>query len=329
MSLYENQIQAFFKVETIEGTDAVPTAADVIKVSNITFKPLNVETVEGRFIRGWAGRFPRIVTRTSVTFTVEVDMCGYGALGATPTPIAGLDALIRCCGMSMAYAMATGYTYSLIAPQASPSGTLYYFQDGTRHIVTGCRGTWRATGTVNQLGKVNFEFTGVADPSFFSDAPNLSGVSFANWPDPLAINGVNTTGFVLHGLTLGTTANFRVRSFEVGLGNAYALKNNIGDGRGRVLATDRDVTGRATLEWERLASLSRNLIADAANALYTGANAAFSLTHGVAGNQWFISCPTTQLDNPDFSREEGLVYFQTEFGAIPTAANNELQLIIR
>ena len=176
------------KAEVTYGTDPTPTgAANAILVRNLEIVPLQSDVVQRELIRPYLGNYDQLLANTRVQVTFEVELAGSGTAGTAPA----YGPVLKACGLSETIAASTSATYAPISASFS-SVTLYFFQDGIRHVVTGARGTFTLNGAVGAIPTIAFTMTGVFN------APTdtaLSAPTYQNQATPLIFKNGNTTSF--------------------------------------------------------------------------------------------------------------------------------------
>ena len=145
------------KIEATYGTDPTPTgAANAILVRNLEITPLQSDIVQRELIRPYLGNYEQLLAQTRVQVTFEVELAGSGAAGTAPA----YDPVLQSCGLGVTISAGVSVTY---VPESSnfDSVTLYFFQDGIRHVVTGARGSFTLNGSVGAIPTIAFEMTGI------------------------------------------------------------------------------------------------------------------------------------------------------------------------
>lgn len=126
------------KAETTYDTDPTPSATvDSLAVQDAQIKE-NASPVERNLQLLSLGNFPSLLGEQWAEISFKVAVLGSGTAGTAPR----LGALLKACGLSETVVSSTSVTY---APTSSNHGsaTIYLFKDGRRHIMTGCRGTFK------------------------------------------------------------------------------------------------------------------------------------------------------------------------------------------
>lgn len=296
------------------GVDSVPTgAADAVLMRSLKVSPLNQETVDRTLVRPFFGGYEKLPTKGMVQFEIEMEAAPFATAGPG-SPIGGYDALIRICGMSRTVNAGTSVVYSL-ASTALSSASIYFWQDGTRHIAVGCRGNLAISFSLNQVPVYKLTvwglYGGVADAA-------LPSVTLTGYQTPLVVNAANTTALTVHGYTGAI-----LRNLEINLNNVLVHRNLVNSTE-EILLTDRVTGGSLQIEATTVAAK------DWWTAVRTAALSTFSVTHGVtAGRRIKLDSTRMQIVAPDFADQDNVVEMPLQLNFIPsTAGNDELTLTI-
>lgn len=218
------------KVEVTYGTDSVPVeATDAKLVENIGWSNEGLRMNERPAVRQNIGMLQMVFggTLRSITFDVEIKGSG-GAVDDVPE----LGTLLRGCGFGETIAPATDVQYQPVST-GHESLTIYYFQDGIRHIMVGCRGNASFNLETGALGKISFTFTGhLVDVT--DVALPAAPVYQVNVPPPL-INVPFSIG--------AYSAIINALAFDVSNTVATPPDMSASDGYSEIRITQRDVQG--------------------------------------------------------------------------------------
>lgn len=182
------------KIETIYGTDPVPTgAANAMWVEGLEVVPLESaeaksEVATGDFTKAVDTPYDEMA-RVSFIFDLT---CASAAADAPPI----FGYLLRACAMQEVIAAGVSVKYTPVYA-AWESATLYAYMGDTLHKIVGARGTWTIT-VQRGLPKIKFDMQGFfVDPAdVVVPAPTYSGQL-----KPKPINKDNTA-FVIGGASL-------------------------------------------------------------------------------------------------------------------------------
>jgi len=185
------KLAALLKMETVYGTDAVPTGlANFIQLSDAAFTPLAGDEEARNLLQPKLGHQGVALTGEYGQFDFSVEIAGSGVAGTAPA----WGPLLRSCGFSEVITAATDVQYDLINDNFE-SSTIYYNADKVNHILVGCRGTVSLSLAPKRIPKFRFSVKGLVGT--IADTP-LPAVDQTKWTKPLVVNKANTT-MSLHG----------------------------------------------------------------------------------------------------------------------------------
>jgi hypothetical protein len=293
--------------ESTYGTDATPVGADAIKVANINITPLQSDVVSRQIVRPFLGNPEQLLANQRVELTFDVELTGSGVAGTAPA----YGILLQACGFAEAVSAATSVTYTPVSAAFS-SATIYYFNDGIRHKLTGARGSFSLAAEVGQIPTLSFTFMGIYNAPGDVTPPSTT---YNDQADPVIFKAGNTTGFELFSYA-GC-----LQSVSMDLSNEMVYRELINCTK-QVLITNRAPNGTVVIEAPDIAD--HDYFADA-----TGADTGnLIFQHGqTAGNIVTFSSPQTDLGSPTYSDQDGVQMLNLPFIATPTdAGNDELEI---
>lgn len=203
------------KIETVYGTDSVPTAAaNAILATDVSISPMEGQDVVRNLERPQMASDPSIPAGLFATMTFSVELVGSGALGTAPA----WGPLMRACAVAQVVTSLTKVEYTPIT-DAHESASIYFQIDTTRHVLAGARGTVQLRLSAQGIPMLQFTMTGLfAVPSEQAKpTPDYSA-----WQAPTVGTSVNTPTF-----TIGA-APFILRDFTFDLGNQVEPRMLIG-----------------------------------------------------------------------------------------------------
>jgi len=297
------------KTETTYGTDPTPTGAtNAILVRNLEITPLQADTVTRDLIRPYLGNSDQLLAQTRVEVTFEVELAGSGAAGTAPA----YGAVLKACGLSETVVATTSVTYAPVSASFS-SVTLYFHNDGIRHKVTGCRGTFELSAEVGQIPVISFTLTGIYNAPTDESLPTPT---YANQAAPLIFKNGNTSNFSI----FSYSGCLQSLSFQIA--NEVVYRELVGCTK-ESLIVNRAPAGDVVIEAPSIATKDFFAIATGSS---TGS---ISFQHGAtAGN--IVTFTTAQADiaNPSYSDQDGIQMLNLPYVAVPTSAgNDELSLV--
>lgn len=304
-----NRELILFKTESSYGTDAVPVVGtDAMLVENISWSNEGLRMNERPAVRSSLGKLQQVFGGQLRTITFDVELKGSGVAGTPPE----FAPMLRACAMDEATVALTSVTYTPESvPSAIESGTIYYFQDGLRYDLLGCRGNVSFNMETGALPKMSFSFTG-----------HLIG------PTDVAL-GVPTLVTTLPQALIST--NFTIGGFaavinavSLDFANALAMPPDMAatDGFGEVQITGRDPNGSYDPEAELIAvdNPQSDLILAVSQALSVGPIGT------VAGNIIDLDMPAVSYRDLSPGDRDGIRVYEIPFGAAEVAQDDEVVL---
>ena len=313
MARYIRNTALLAKIETTEGTDAVPTgSANALLISAVTINPLNASNVDRDLVRSYFGASEQLVGTAYVDISFSCELAGSGTAGTATA----WGPLLQACGFAE-----TGTTYKAYAPDvpsAQKSASLYYYDDGVLHKLLGAKGTFKLMAKVGERPTLEFSFIG--KDGGISAASNPS-TTLTGWKQPKIVTDTNTADITLGGAysagaVTGGTA-YTSKGIELDCGNTVVFTPLLG-------AEPVDVTGRkvtGALELDLTAAQEVSFMASVkANTLQT-----ISLEHGTAaGGIVGIVLTAAQLLSPKKSEANGRRLIGYDLVSVPSAGNDDL-----
>jgi hypothetical protein len=291
------------KIEGTYGSDPTPVGTDAVLVSNLSIQPLQLELKDRELILGYLGNTEKVVGQRLVGVSFDVEIAGSGTAGTAPK----WSALMQACGFSETIVATTSVTYAPIST-GFKGVTLYYFADGVRHKVTGCRGSWSMSLQAGEIPKISFEYTGLFNAPTDESQPTLT---YSNQADPVVVNSANTTPIKVHNYAAC------LESFSLSVANETPFRQLAGCTQ-QVMITDRKPEGEVTIEAPTIAG--KNFFTAASGQTLDE----FSWTHGTtAGNIVTFTAPTCNLGSPEYEDSDGIIMLKLPFMPIPTSAGND------
>jgi hypothetical protein len=274
-----------------------------VLVSNLSIQPLQLELKDRELILGYLGNTEKVVGQRLVGVSFDVEIAGSGTAGTAPK----WSALMQACGFSETIVATTSVTYAPIST-GFKGVTLYYFADGVRHKVTGCRGSWSMSLQAGEIPKISFEYTGLFNAPTDESQPTLT---YSNQADPVVVNSANTTPIKVHNYAAC------LESFSLSVANETPFRQLAGCTQ-QVMITDRKPEGEVTIEAPTIAG--KNFFTAASGQTLDE----FSWTHGTtAGNIVTFTAPTCNLGSPEYEDSDGIIMLKLPFMPIPTSAGND------
>jgi hypothetical protein len=303
MALLTRKRLILAKIESTYGTDSTPGGTEAILVRNLEITPLQADVVTRDLIRPYLGNFEQILANQRVEITFEVELAGSGAAGTAPA----WSPVMKSCAMSETISAGTSVTYAPVSSSFS-SCSIYFNNDGVRHKITGCRGSFSISGEVGQIPVISFTMMGIYNAP---DDSALPTPTYSNQATPVIFKQGNTTGFQVF------SYSGCLQSFSLDMANEMVYRELVGCTK-EVLITNRAPNGTAVIEATTIATKDFFTIA---NGTSTG-NLTFQ--HGqTAGNIVTFSSPQTDIGSPTYSDQDGIQMLNLPYVATPTTAGND------
>ena len=314
MARYSRNSAILAKIETTEGTDAVPTgSANALLVSDQTVNPLNAQNVDRALVRNYFGASEQLVGTAYVELSFTVELAGSGTAGTA----APWGELLRAVGM--VETGAAGYKqYAPDTPANQKSATIYYYDDGVLHKLLGARGTVKLGLGIGERPTLQFSFMGKDGGITAVAVPNTT---LTAWKTPLVLTDANTAdvkfgGAYAAGVVTGGTA-YTSRGLQLDLGNATQYTPLLGGDY--IDITGREVTG--SVELDLTAAQEVTFMGN----VKTNALQSLSLEHGTtAGGIVGVFMSGVQLINPKKSDVNGRRLIGYDLRSVPVAGNDDL-----
>ena len=303
MALLTRKRLILAKIESTYGTDSTPGSTAAILVRNLEITPLQADVVTRDLIRPYLGNFEQILANQRVEITFEVELAGSGATGTAPA----WGPVMKSCAMAETVVATTSVTYAPVSGSFS-SCSIYFNNDGVRHKITGCRGSFSVSGEVGQIPVISFTMMGIYNAP---DDSALPTPTYSNQATPVIFKQGNTTGFQVF------SYSGCLQSFSMDLANEMVYRELVGCTK-EVLITNRAPNGTVVIEAPTIAAKDFFTIA---NGTATG-NLTFQ--HGqTAGNIVTFSSPQTDIGSPTYSDQDGIQMLNLPYVATPTTAGND------
>lgn len=295
------------KIESTYGTDSSPAGSNAVLVRNLEIQPLLSETVNRELVRPFLGQSDQLLSQTRVEVSFEVELAGSGTAGTAPA----YGAVLRSCGLSETLVTSTSATYAPIS-SSFESCTIYYHQDGIRHKVTGCRGTFEMNCEVGQIPVISFTMTGIYNAPTDVTLPTPT---YTNQATPVIFKEGNTTSFSAFSYA-GC-----LMSYNFSMANDVIYRELVGCTK-EILITNRAPSGTVVIEAPTITAKDFFTIATGTS---TGS---ITFQHGqTAGNRVTMTTAQSDLGNLTYSDQDGIQMLNLPFIAVPTSAgNNEMSL---
>ena len=300
------------KIEVSYNTDPSPVpASDAILVENPQVADEGTRMNERPAARSSLGQLKHIYGGKLKTITFDAELKGSGTAGTAPE----MDVLLRACGLEQTIVPATSVSYSP-RTKGHESITIYAYQDGRLHILTGCRGNVSFNGEAGAIGKATFTFTGHSEKPTDIALPDPAFGAIV--PAPF----INSVGSTIGAFNAAAGLVFAAITYD--LQNVLALQPDVSgiDGFAEIQIVSRDVIGTINPEMTLVATK------DWADEFRTGAvqNISSGLIGGTAGNQYSLVAPQSSYRELGNADQDGLRVNEIGFGCAETTKDDEFTL---
>ena len=282
------------EIESTYGTDPTPVGTDAVLVENVSWSHAGARMAERNPIKSTLGKEQSIYAGTLMEMSFDIEIKGSGTAGTAPE----IGKLLRACGMGETIVASTSVTYAPIST-AMESITVYFYEDGSRYILTGGRGTVSFAMATGEVGKASVTITGhiasptdvaLATPSYNSTVPS------AMISVPFSAGGYSAV----------------INSLSLDIGNEIATPGDISaaDGYSEIIITDRDPSG--SFDPEQTLIATADFIGD------WKAGTSLNITTGAigatGGNIYTLTAPTSFYREVSPSDRDGLRTMDITFG---------------
>ncbi len=291
------------KKESTYGTDSTPIGTDALLVRNLEITPIEADVVSRDLIRNYLGNSPQLLANTRVSITFQVEMAGSGTAGTAPR----YGGILQACGLSETIVASTSVTYAPVSSSFS-SATIYFNNDGIRHIMTGCRGTFTLNAEVGQIPTIDFTMIGVYNAPTDTALPTTT---YSAQASPLIFRQGNTSAFQFFSYA-GC-----LQSVSLDIANETVYRELVGCTK-EVQITNRAPNGTVMIEAVSLATKDFFSIAQ------TETTGNLTFLHGTtAGNRVTLLSGQCDISNPTYGDQDGVQMLSIPYVAVPTAAGND------
>jgi len=291
------------KKESTYGTDSTPAGSDALLVRNLDITPIEADVVSRDLIRNYLGNSPQLLANTRASITFQVELAGSGTAGTAPR----YGAILQACGLSETIVASTSVTYAPVSSSFS-SATIYFNNDGIRHILTGCRGTFTMNAEVGQIPTLDFTMVGIYNAPTDTALPTTT---YSNQASPLIFKQGNTSAFQFF------TYAGCLQSVSFDIGNETVYRELVGCTK-EVMITNRASSGTVMLEAPTLAAKDFFGIAQ------TETTGNLTFLHGTtAGNRATFTAGQCDITNPTYGDQDGVQMLSVPYVATPTTAGND------
>ena len=303
------------KLETTQGTDAAPAAADALLISDATFS-VEYDNKDRNLIRPTMGHGGTLVGTRHLKIDFSVELAGSGAAGDAPA----WGRLLLACAFAETATPGQMVEYTPVS-DALKSLTIKYSADGVIHTALGCMGTVTFDMTEGERPTLKFSFVGFDGGSQAAAAPTPN---YTAWKMPHIVNTHNS-GKLTFGGTYATGAitggdSFCSKGLTLNMANDAKYLALLGCNS--IDITDRKPAG----------SFALALPADKEVAMRAEINqntpTSISLLHGTqAGEKVLLHIARAVRLNPKYEDSDGQLLLACDFNAEPVTGDDELRIV--
>lgn len=312
--MLSNREVILVKVESTYNVDPTPViTADAVLVESPSWSDAGLRMVDRPAVSANIDTKQQVYAGALKQVTFDVELKGAGAAySATNYP--EVSALLRACGFDETIVVTGGSETVTYLPVSTghESATIYYYQDGTRHILTGCRGNVSFNLETGSIGKASFTMTGHFSTTTDTALPSPTYLSTV---PPAIINGA---------FTIDSYAGvISALAFDAGNTVATPPDFNSADGYAAVQVTKRDINGSMDPEAVLVATeaYEANFRAGTQMALVTGD------IGSVQYNKYNITMPKVYYRAIAPGDRDGVRTYDMGFGAGINTGDDEVSIV--
>ncbi|NTT86922.1 phage tail tube protein [Tabrizicola fusiformis] len=297
------------KIETVYGTDSVPTGgANAILAKNIRLSAMEGSDTSRELDFAWFSAQPTIPAELYQKISFDVELAPSGTAGTAPA----WGPLLRACSVAQTISAGTSVTFNPIT-NAPESATIYLHNDGSRYRLRGSRGTAKFRLSPQGIPYIEFEFHSLWEaPSAQTDAvPTLTA-----FQKPIIASKTNTPTFTIGG------AAMVARDFALDLGNQ--LERRFLFNADEIIISDRAESLDVSVESQPLGTWNPFAVAAAQGTV------AVVVAHGTAaGAIATLTVPTGQVKRPGALQEyQRRTEWPISITPLPSAGNDQWTLVL-
>ena len=237
----KNRAVILAKIESTYGTDPTPAPdTNAILCEQPEFEVVG-KKLERKNVTTYYGALPVVNVGQGLKISFATELKGSGAAGTAPE----IGVLLRACNFTETVTPATKADY---APNSlnltAESATIWFYQDGILHKLSGCRGTVSFDAKATEYVSLKWEFQGL-----------YAGPSDATIPASPTFNATVPPVFKAASFALDSYAAV-IENLKVTVKNDIAMRPdaNAATGISQYFVKDRQITGEVDPEVVALAT---------------------------------------------------------------------------
>jgi len=295
------------KIETTYDTDSVPVVAtDSILAYDIKFKE-NVEPVRRLAQVASLSRLASVSGSKFAELNFKVELKGSGTAGTAPR----IGVILRSCGFGMTTVSSTSNTFLPIS-SGFETVTVYFFVDGRRHVMTGCRGDVKINCEAGQFASLDVTLSGrYAAPTLVA----LATPTLETTTPPVCKSAQ---------FSYNSKTTLVLKSILLEMNNVIAARPSISDANS-ILGFE--ITGRdpmVTIDPEATIETSYDFRSDA----LTTSRALSWVIGATAGNIFTFSIPKYNAYFPEYEDRDEVLVEKIKGEAAQNSGNDEVSIIV-
>ncbi|MCM2431955.1 MULTISPECIES: phage tail tube protein [Agrobacterium] len=296
------------KIETTQGEDAEPAAADAIIMSNVTFTPLTGERVSRDLMLPYLGNQGVILAGIYGRLEGDIELAGSGVAGTPPK----YGSLLRAANFAQTVTANTKVDYTIVEDGAE-AASVHFISDKVQHIFVGAKANFAPNYQPKSYPKWRVTIVGMLGT--ITDVGVMPVVSKAGWAKPVHVSKANTQ------MSLHDWPSV-AESLSLDVGNTLTPRFLIGDEK--VIISNRSSTGTAVVEARSLATVNWF------DKALTRESGELSITHGtVPGNIVEITAPAVEVGEPTQGQTDGILNYSLPLDLCAINGLDELKITFK
>lgn len=298
------------KKEATYNVDPSPAAAaDAMLIGNPSWAHEGLRMNERNTVKNTNAVDQHVFGGTLKTISMEIELKGSGAAGTAPE----FGVLFEACSYKETISAGVSVAYDPTSTEAEQeSATVYYYQDGLLHVLTGCRGTFSVNIETGAIPMATFTLTGhsAAPTDVAIVTPTLDSTV------PVAVKG---NAFTIAGFS----ADIAALTFDAGVEVSTPASMSATDGFGEIFVGKRDLNGSFDPQMELVATedFYGKFVAGTQMALDSGT------IGSVAGNRFAITMPAAYYRDASNGDRDGIRTYELPFGAVESSGDDEVSFV--
>jgi hypothetical protein len=298
------------KVESVYGVDPIPTIADAVLCEGVDIKIVPAIIERDDVSLPDLSKCTHLIGKYYAEITFNCYLMGSGDADGDVPP--GFGPLFKACSMLETVNTGVSVVYTPTSSNQE-SCTIYCNKDGILHKIHGCVGSWKLSGTIGQMLKINFSMKGQ-----LGDLP--SDVALTLGASCLAINPPLLLGATF---SYGSWTSPMISSFAIDIANATTEREDITEASG--------IAGFFVSDRKPIVQFDPEMVSVATRDVWTNflalTESALAMTIGdTAGNTVAIAAPKCVKRAIPYGDRNGISKYDLEAALIRTSGDDELSI---